>query len=195
MGTDYAGNPALYPSTIRLIDDSDGPTAANFAPPQKGLADRTANIVARIAARMGVLEHSEASFDDAAEAGPTLVTWTGGAFGSSPQDMHSLTAATQAGDIVESFIYLATVLTTGAATSSLRAYDSQAGNARTQLPGCQRIQGPAVDNALTFYGRRVITNPGTYTIGIDGRLIVGGGGQSVKVQGAYVFCTKLLRPA
>lgn len=200
MGTDYAGNPASFPATVRLIDDSDPPNAANFSPPQKGLADRTANLDARTTfatARLGayrLVEYSQTDFPDASEAGTVLVSWSGGAFGASPRDKQTAGVLTLVNDIVESFIYLSSVVTTAAATSSLRPYDSQNGGTRTQLPGCQRIQGPSIDNALTFYGRRLITTAGTYTIGIDGRLIVGGGGQSVTVQGAYLFATKIWRP-
>jgi hypothetical protein len=38
----YAGNPASFPTTIPLIDDSDPPDASHFNPGPEGLADRTA---------------------------------------------------------------------------------------------------------------------------------------------------------
>lgn len=49
----YAGNPAVYPTTISLIDDSDAPDAANFNPAPQALADRTAFINANSLYRTG----------------------------------------------------------------------------------------------------------------------------------------------
>lgn len=43
---DYAGNPAVFPVTIPLIDDSDPPDASHFAPTGEALADRTAYLYA-----------------------------------------------------------------------------------------------------------------------------------------------------
>lgn len=40
--TPYAGNSAVYPTTISLIDDSDAPDASNFDAAPQALADRTA---------------------------------------------------------------------------------------------------------------------------------------------------------
>ena len=199
MTTNYAGNPAVYPASIPLQDDGDPLDASHWNPSQEALADRTANLDGRTTfatARLGayrLIDYSQTDFPDSSEAGTVLVSWSGGSFGTTPQDKQTAGVLTLVGDIVESFIYLSSVITTAAATSSVRPYDSQNGGTRTQLPGCQRIQGPDIDNSLTFYGRRIITTAGTYTIGIDGRLIVGGGGQSVKIQGAYLFTTKVWR--
>lgn len=44
MSAPYAGNPALYPATIPVLDDADPRAAATWAPAIEGLADRTAHI-------------------------------------------------------------------------------------------------------------------------------------------------------
>lgn len=189
---DYPGDPTLFPTNIPLIDDSDELDAAHLELAGEALADRTAFLIARVGAYR-LVETSQDDFSDPSEVSTTLVTWAGGSFGASPQDKHNITIATVLGDVVFSYIYLAGVVTTTAATGSLIAYDSQNGGARTQLPGCSRIQGPDIDQGLTFYSRRVITTPGTYKIGIDGRCIVGGSGQSLRVYGAYAFGTQIWR--
>lgn len=51
--TPYAGNPAVYPTTISLIDDSDAPDASNFDAAPQALADRTAYIRANYLALAG----------------------------------------------------------------------------------------------------------------------------------------------
>jgi hypothetical protein len=51
--TPYAGNAAVYPTTISLIDDSDTPDAANFDAAPQALADRTAYIRANYLALAG----------------------------------------------------------------------------------------------------------------------------------------------
>lgn len=44
----YAGNPAVFPATVPLPDDSDPPMAATFNPAPQGLADRTAWLKSRV---------------------------------------------------------------------------------------------------------------------------------------------------
>jgi hypothetical protein len=49
MSTSYAGNPANYPANVTLIDDGDPPNETTFSTPLEQLADRTANLAARVA--------------------------------------------------------------------------------------------------------------------------------------------------
>lgn len=49
----YAGNPAVYPTAISLIDDSDAPTASNFDAAPQALADRTAFLNANVLYKTG----------------------------------------------------------------------------------------------------------------------------------------------
>lgn len=194
MTIDYPGDPTLFPTNIPLIDDSDELDGAHIDLASEALADRTAFLIARVGAYR-LVESTQHDFSDPSEASPTLVSWAGGAFGTAPLDQHSTTMPTLVGDIVLSYIYLAGVTTTAAATGSLRVYDSMAGGARTQLPGGSLILGPGLGTNFMIRTRRVIPigSIGTYTIGIDGRLAVPASGEVLRVYGAYVFGTEIWR--
>ncbi len=57
----YGGASTTYPATVGLIDDSDAPTAANFNVSPQGLADRTANLNARIATNVASIAQLQAN--------------------------------------------------------------------------------------------------------------------------------------
>lgn len=188
MPTSYAGNSANYPTSITLPSDGDGPgiKAADVNAGFEGLADRTANIVASIAAvdaaidvRLDALEARRRLVDHqrAAVISPGLnvsLAHTGGPF---VQTVTLLTAgvATQVGDVVEVAINARARLKYGGAATNdnaiqanLRANQNSTGD--NDLDGTFRQHKfKAVANAdhefdFTIHGAFVIATAGTLVV-------------------------------
>ena len=182
MPSTYAGNPAIYPTSISIPSDGDGPgiKAADVNAGFEGLADRTANIKDLHETRLDALEARRdlVNYQRVAGAdllGFTLETGVVDFFVVDP--LFTSGVATQVGDIVEvelsvgvSFTYASAAATATGLLAEMSA--NQNGGGYVAVTGTSRLyrRKPLTASGDTHNG--TIHQLGSFVIATAGTLLV-----------------------